>query len=213
MAAPILVRAYSSTTGRGKDRTNPRGAQNANMQALPPIASYAFADILRSVDSSDFEGAIDGIAGICAKNRMSLADEYASHLPPLGEITSPVPLSVRPQTLRPTRRRALTSVPEASSSSSETSIKASPKRSGMFSFRRKQEAVGNTLRQVRVGSMGRTLSICSTTAMATNLDQDSQITGTHASPSSRPLPPKRAPSEATLSLQRLLSTQRLQHSG
>ena len=93
MAQPVLVRAY--TDSRPATAT---GLDNAGRaQALPPISSFAFADILRSADCADFQVAIDGIAEICAKNRMSLADEYASHLPPLGEITATTSSNMRPQ--------------------------------------------------------------------------------------------------------------------
>ncbi|KAK3117478.1 hypothetical protein LTR53_001165 [Teratosphaeriaceae sp. CCFEE 6253] len=135
MATPILVRAYSATTRRGTAASRSQPRTKAGVPALPLVSSYAFADILRSVESPDFQHALDGIAEICAKNRMSLADEYASHLPPLGEITSIAATNVRPQNLRPARRRALTSVPEVSSSGSEGSRPGDAKQRVAFSFR------------------------------------------------------------------------------
>ena len=162
-AAPVLVKAYSN------ERRGPLRLSHASMsaaQALPPISSFAFADILRSADSPDFQQALDGIAEICAKNRMSLADEYASHLPPLGEITASSTIAERrQQLLRPGARRALTSVPEASSSGSEGS-RMGKKRKRIFSFQRPKEVQDKSLRQIRIGSMGRTVSVAALAALA-----------------------------------------------
>ncbi|KAK5694828.1 hypothetical protein LTR97_009419 [Elasticomyces elasticus] len=85
MTTPVLVKAYNTSSKRpGKVSARPRAGDVA--QALPPISSYAFSDILNSIQSPELSEAITGIAEICAKNRMSLADEYASHLPPVGDI-------------------------------------------------------------------------------------------------------------------------------
>jgi hypothetical protein len=55
-------------------------------EQLPSADDFSFSAILRAVDP-EIRDAIDAIAKICAKSRMSLADEYDSHLPPQGEIT------------------------------------------------------------------------------------------------------------------------------
>jgi len=210
MTAPILVRAYSATTGQAKSSLKTGRTRESGVQALPPISSYAFADILRSVESVDFQHAIDGIAEICAKNRMSLADEYASHLPPLGEITATGSMNVRPHLLRPGKRRALTSVPEASSGSSEGSRRSRGK-TPVFSFERGREAESSALSRIRIGSMGRTVSVGSATAEATiGWPLGSQgIMGASLRP--RPSPAQRTPSEAALSLRRLLGSQHENH--
>lgn len=54
---------------------------------LPPLERFSFQDILASIDS-DVKGSIDAIAEICGRSRMSLADQYGSHLPPQGELTA-----------------------------------------------------------------------------------------------------------------------------
>ena len=213
MAAPVLVRAYTSDRASS---LRPNGARGIGEQALPPISSYAFASILRSADGPDFQSAIDGIAEICAKNRMSLADEYASHLPPLGEITAATSEAVRPHLLRPGQRRALTSVPEASSGSSEGSHhKSTKRRSGLFGFRRQQHEQTQSLREMRIGSMGRTISIAATTAFAGSVkvpqgNEPATLEATRgehhgAGRQQRPQAPARRPSEAAASLQRLLA--------
>lgn len=52
---------------------------------LPAVDDFSFFGILRAVDP-EIRGAIDAIAEICARSRLSLADEYDAHLPPQGEI-------------------------------------------------------------------------------------------------------------------------------
>ncbi|KAF2721063.1 hypothetical protein K431DRAFT_294542 [Polychaeton citri CBS 116435] len=75
---------------------------NCNSQTpaeLPSVDSYSFASILASIatpgdpvegengKAAEFSAAIEGIATLCARSNMALADEYAAHLPPMGEIT------------------------------------------------------------------------------------------------------------------------------
>lgn len=207
MAQPVLVRAYSST--KSPQDVVPRRLNDA--VALPPVSSYAFADIMRSVDSNrDFQIAIDGIADICAKTRMSLADEYASHLPPTGEITFAKAASARPQQLRPGLRTALTSVPEASSSSSEGSRKSKRKGGGLFGFRKHQKQACKPMHRMRIGSMGRYMPIDTTTAMTTTVllpvDDTRSWSESTVVPQQDYEPARRGiSSSAILSLQRLLS--------
>lgn len=206
MTAPVLVRAY--TSGR-RSSNDPQGA---GIQALPPISAYAFADILRSADSPEFQSAIDGIADICAKNRMSLADEYASHLPPLGEITDTTSAAIRPQLLRPGMRRALTSVPEGSSGSSEGSHESSKKPRGIFNLRSRQPEQVPSLRRILIGSMGRSITAESTTAVTMNtntsaLSELEIVTRGHTERHEhqrRPETPGRRSSEAVAVLRRLV---------
>ncbi|QRD05412.1 hypothetical protein JI435_155110 [Parastagonospora nodorum SN15] len=105
---PVVVRTYSGSrhTSRPASGFNtPRslamsGLPNAsNLSAglaagrseqLPSAEDFSFSAILRAVDP-EIRDAIDAIAEICARSRMSLADEYDSHLPPQGEITGAGP--------------------------------------------------------------------------------------------------------------------------
>lgn len=171
MSAPLLVRTYDN--GRASEPSTPRlrGAQS-----LPPVASFAFAEILQSADSSDFRSAIDGIAEICAKNRMSLADEYASHLPPQGEITAASSAAARPHMQRLSKRTPLTSVPEASSSGSEGSARSRKRKGSLFSWPRKAEPT-RAPKTMRIGSMGRQTSIITTTALSTGFPTDAVADG------------------------------------
>jgi len=170
-SAPVLVTAYTG------DRLNPRRLSDTGLstvRALPPVSSFAFTDILRSADSPDFQHAIGSIAEICARNHMSLADEYTSHLPPLGEITTVNPTATRQQLFRPGMRCPLTSVPEASSSSSEGSHHSRQSKD-ISSFRKQHYSEGAPLRKIRIGSMGRTVSVGATTALAASEGNDSDV--------------------------------------
>ncbi|KAL1799059.1 hypothetical protein ACET3X_003096 [Alternaria dauci] len=101
---PVVVRTYSASrhaSRPGSGFNTPRSfAMNAQHHAsalsaglagrteqLPSADDFSFSAILRAVDP-EIRDAIDAIAEICARSRMSLADEYDSHLPPQGEITS-----------------------------------------------------------------------------------------------------------------------------
>ncbi|PIA91992.1 hypothetical protein CB0940_09510 [Cercospora beticola] len=210
MAQPVLVKAYTD----GKRSTERPVARIHDAQTLPPISSYAFADILRSVDGNrDFQLAIDGIAEICAKTRLSLADEYGSHMPPLGEITVANATLPRPQIPRPGMRRVLTSVPEASSGSSEGSRKSTQKRASIFSFRKRpqQKQDSRPMRRIRISSMGRSIPVGTTTAMAGEVILPDDLTRSSSEATVvtvvplRPGSRQRAGSAAQYSLQRLLA--------
>ncbi|EMD67339.1 hypothetical protein COCSADRAFT_34165 [Bipolaris sorokiniana ND90Pr] len=104
---PVVVRTYSGsrhTSRAGSGFNTPRSfAMNGNnhtsalsaglagrSEQLPSADDFSFSAILRAVDP-EIKDAIDAIAEICARSRMSLADEYDSHLPPQGEITGTGP--------------------------------------------------------------------------------------------------------------------------
>lgn len=167
MAQPVLVTAYNSVKASSSER------ERGKSKALPPVSAYAFADILQSVDSPEVQAAIHGIAEICAKNRMSLAEEYASHLPPVGEITQASSSATKSISQRPGMRRPLTSVPEASSTSSEGSRKS--RRRSIFGFGRQSVATNVYTRNIRIAAMGRSISISGTTAMATEPVEDETV--------------------------------------
>jgi len=199
MAQPVLVRSYTSP------KPTPFGSPSGRSHVLPPIAAFSFADILRTADNADLQSAIDGIAEICAKNHMSLAEEYGSHLPPVGEITA-IPADTTParqQYGRFNMRRALTSVPEASSGSSDGSIKV--RSSGILGFRPKQEVVRKPMRNVRISTLGRTVPVCGTTAVTMSASEDYPSCGMGSSGDGQPTQTMPAPlKKATTSLQKLM---------
>ena len=200
MAQPVLVRSYTSP------KRTPFGSPNGRSHALPPIAAFSFADILRAADSTDFQSAIDGIAEICAKNRLSLAEEYGSHLPPVGEITAVNTdiVSVRQQHGRFGMRRALTSVPEASSGSSDGSAKGKKKNIG--GIEPNNQDPKSPLRVIRISSAGRTIPVCGTTAMSLGASEDHAFYG-------QTLPNVSKPSNAIPSSSSMAITSLQQHLG
>ena len=167
MAQPVLVSAYPAGGRRAVHSRAPGSNAILNTSALPPLSAFAFTDILRSADCPEFQTAINGIADLYTKSRLSLADEYGSHMPPLGEITAATPARMRPHLFRPGFRRALTSVPEGSSGSSEGSRRSLKQRKGgLFSFRKPKLHEAKPARSIRIGSMGRTVVASTTTALA-----------------------------------------------
>jgi hypothetical protein len=68
---------------------------------LPPVSDFTIDGILAAIQP-DIEGTVDAIAEIMGRSRLSLANEYDSHMPPQGEI-------------RASSRSALLPVEEASS--------------------------------------------------------------------------------------------------
>ncbi|KAL8772840.1 MAG: hypothetical protein Q9209_002185 [Squamulea sp. 1 TL-2023] len=90
---PVLVREYSegSSTSGSPRHTNMRSTKRSNgyrSSEMPSLESFSFQDILASIDS-DVHVSIDKIAEICGRSKMSLADEYSSHMPPQSDFTIP----------------------------------------------------------------------------------------------------------------------------
>ncbi|MCJ1369824.1 hypothetical protein MMC20_001036 [Loxospora ochrophaea] len=86
---PVLVRPYSGDMSPVSPRKPPpRKLSRRDLESidLPPLSAFSFQDILASVDP-EIRGAIDNIAEICGRSKMSLANEYGSHLPPQGELS------------------------------------------------------------------------------------------------------------------------------
>jgi hypothetical protein len=178
---PVVVRTYSGsrhTSRPGSGFNTPRsfamsGQPHASglsaglagrSEQLPSAEDFSFSAILRAVDP-EIRDAIDAIAEICARSRMSLADEYDSHLPPQGEITGAGPgwaastgaLVGRGRLSRMNQgwatENTLMAVPEASSSSerlAQEKVGSSKKRS--------QSAYGS-LKSVISGSSGKRKAI------------------------------------------------------
>ncbi|USP72959.1 meiosis-specific topoisomerase spo11 [Curvularia clavata] len=176
---PVVVRTYSGsrhTSRAGSGFNTPRSfPMNGNThtsaltaglagrsEQLPSAEDFSFSAILRAVDP-EIRDAIDAIAEICAKSRMSLADEYDSHLPPQGEITGTGPgwaastgaLVGRGRLNRISQGwtaadNTLMAVPEASSSSERLAQEGKTE----SSKKRSQSAYGS-LKSVISGSSGK----------------------------------------------------------
>lgn len=88
---PVLVREYSQNSPapsirQSRMRKHRNSSVNRDSSALPSIESFSFQDILASIDP-EVHGSIDRIAEICGRSKMSLADEYSSHLPPQADFS------------------------------------------------------------------------------------------------------------------------------
>lgn len=95
---PVLVRTYSGPsdgTGESSKMSSKRGFSftgsskgQSHTPQLPSAEDFSIDSILRVIEP-DIRGTLDSIAEICGRSKMSLANEYGSHIAPLGEIRAP----------------------------------------------------------------------------------------------------------------------------
>ncbi|MCJ1396571.1 hypothetical protein MMC18_009462 [Xylographa bjoerkii] len=132
-SAPILVNPSPfpsmATTTSPRSSNHPRypaskGSPRSSKHALPPLSAFSFADILASIDM-DVKAEIDGIAEICGRSKLSLANEYGSHLPPHGERLLGHNGDVQREELGGGEQRGLEVVEESAESSGHGSLEAS----------------------------------------------------------------------------------------
>lgn len=115
LSQPVVVRTYSAEADEGSSRPSgmARGSRSQSNRPRPTIQpirppaveDFSIEGVLRAIEP-DIQSTLDSIAEICGRSRLSLANEYGSHRPPLGEIRAPS---------RPAEHGLLT-VEEASSS-------------------------------------------------------------------------------------------------
>jgi hypothetical protein len=101
---PVTVRVHSADASTHLNPA-PRINRMGKRDELPPVSDFTINGILSSIQP-DIEGTLDAIAEIMGRSRLSLANEYDSHMPPQGEI-------------RAGSRFALLPVEEASSSNEQ----------------------------------------------------------------------------------------------
>lgn len=82
---PVLVKTYSGPDSAKTADMGKRRKPIVEVSELPPLESFSFQDILKEIDP-DIKVSIDAIAEIYGRSKLSLADEYGSHRPPLGGI-------------------------------------------------------------------------------------------------------------------------------
>ncbi|CAI7601476.1 unnamed protein product [Penicillium glandicola] len=101
---PVLVRAYS---GDAQERTTRPPAMSARRFLpfpglrcstpshpaqsdiiFPSDKDFSIESILQAIEP-DIRGTLDSIAEICGRSKLSLSNEYSSHIAPLGEICAP----------------------------------------------------------------------------------------------------------------------------
>ncbi|KAF2852026.1 hypothetical protein T440DRAFT_467264 [Plenodomus tracheiphilus IPT5] len=200
---PVVVRTYSGSrhaSRPGSGFSTPRSfAMNGhnNISALsaglagrgeqlPSADDFSFSAILRAVDP-EIRDAIDAIAEICARSRLSMADEYDAHLPPQGEITSGGPGWAASTSALVGRGRlnrvsqgwtaadnTLMAVPEASSSSE----RLAQENKNVSSRKRSQSAYGS-LKSVISGSSGKRKALDGDTFRDLQTGSSSRV-GAHA---------------------------------
>ena len=198
---PVVVRTYSASRQHsrpGSGFSTPRSfAMNAHANAsalsaslagrsdqLPSADDFSFSAILRAVDP-EIRGAIDAIAEICARSRMSLADEYDAHLPPQGEITGAGPgwaastgaLAGRGRLSRVTQGwtaadNTLMAVPEASSSTERLAQEGK-----VGSSKRRSQSAYGSLKSVISGGSGKRKALDGDTYRDHDADSSRQVQG------------------------------------
>ncbi|KAL9623908.1 MAG: hypothetical protein Q9160_001900 [Pyrenula sp. 1 TL-2023] len=111
---PVIVRIHSAEASSHLQPT-PRiapvrkvasAADMSRKKELPPVSDFSIDGILNAIQP-DIEETINAIAEIMGRSRLSLANQYGSHLPPQGEIRA---------SARMIGEHALLPVEEASSS-------------------------------------------------------------------------------------------------
>ncbi|WEW56099.1 hypothetical protein PRK78_001534 [Emydomyces testavorans] len=86
---PVVVRTYCAETDSRDNMSRQASSPRHNMSAkLPPVQDFGIDGILRAIEP-DIQSTLDAIAEICGRSKLSLANEYRSHRPPLGEIRAP----------------------------------------------------------------------------------------------------------------------------
>ncbi|KAL8790142.1 MAG: hypothetical protein Q9195_006522 [Heterodermia aff. obscurata] len=80
---PVLVKSYSAPESSQKPNMGKRRKPSVETSELPSPESFSFQDILREIDP-EIQVSIDAIAEVYGRSKLSLADEYGSHRPPLG---------------------------------------------------------------------------------------------------------------------------------
>lgn len=111
---PVLVRSYSGRTDdtaenskmssqrpfpfTGSSKHKNRGPE------LPSAEDFSIEGILRVIEP-DIRNTLDTIAEICGRSKLSLANEYGSHIAPLGEIRAPPGGLVTVEEASPSRER------------------------------------------------------------------------------------------------------------
>ena len=88
---PVIVRIHSAHEALQADRklepASPAGdgATMSRQPELPPVSDFSIDGILHAIEP-DIQETLDQLAEIMGRSRLSLANEYGSHLPPQGEI-------------------------------------------------------------------------------------------------------------------------------
>lgn len=75
-------RLFSFTNSKSSAASRP------SCPPLPTDKDFSIENILQAIEP-DIKGTLDSIAEICGRSKLSLSNEYGSHIAPLGEIRAP----------------------------------------------------------------------------------------------------------------------------
>ncbi|KAH8702164.1 hypothetical protein BGW36DRAFT_265490, partial [Talaromyces proteolyticus] len=84
---PVLVRSYSPGVDESQSFRNMPDSVPRQIE-MPSVDDFNIESILRAIEP-DIRSTLDSIAEICGRSRLSLANEYESHIAPFGEIPAP----------------------------------------------------------------------------------------------------------------------------
>lgn len=88
---PVLVRAYPNEADEAQSSSTMPSAsatQQQRVPELPSVQDFSIEGILRAIEP-EIRSTLDTIAEICGRSKLSLANEYGSHIAPFGEIRAP----------------------------------------------------------------------------------------------------------------------------
>ena len=95
---PVLVRSYSGHTDDTSENSKMPSRRQFSFAGssksknlgpeIPAAEDFSIEGILRVIEP-DIRNTLDTIAEICGRSKLSLANEYGSHIAPLGEIRAP----------------------------------------------------------------------------------------------------------------------------
>ncbi|KAL1970825.1 hypothetical protein VTN77DRAFT_2659 [Rasamsonia byssochlamydoides] len=86
---PVLVRSYPDEADEPQSSTMPSGSTTQQrVPELPLVQDFSIEGILCAIEP-DIRSTLDIIAEICGRSKLSLANEYGSHIAPFGEIRAP----------------------------------------------------------------------------------------------------------------------------
>lgn len=83
---PVLVRSYSDDAPETRlPSIMPSDSISQRVPNLPSVQDFSIESILRAIEP-DIRSTLESIAEICGRSKLSLANEYGSHIAPFGEI-------------------------------------------------------------------------------------------------------------------------------
>lgn len=83
---PVLVRSYSPGVDESRSSSNMSSESEPRRRCeMPSIDEFNIEAILQAIEP-DIRSTLDSIAEICGRSKLSLANEYGSHIAPFGEM-------------------------------------------------------------------------------------------------------------------------------